>query len=57
VKIPGYCDKCRRFKQVRVSGHGLAMMTARGSCASGICDDCQQKEDDERAARYNARRR
>lgn len=48
MKIPGYCTGCHRIKQVRVSGHGLAMMGARGGVAQGICDSCQDKEDEKR---------
>lgn len=41
MKLYGYCHQCLRVKQVNVSGHGLAMMQARGSqVPTGVCDDC-----------------
>jgi hypothetical protein len=45
MRLIGYCTGCRRIKYVRVSGHQLAMMAARGSgVAEGICDDCEKPE-------------
>jgi hypothetical protein len=43
--MPGYCTECHRVKQVRVSGHGLAMAGARHGVVEGVCDDCETKDD------------
>jgi len=49
MRLPGYCTSCRRFKQVRVTGHAAARAHARGSNAvEGTCDACAQEEDDRR---------
>jgi len=55
MKLIGYCERCRRIMSVRVSGHGMAMLAAH-RLASGICDHCQEKEDEERRKRYEQRR-
>lgn len=47
MKIPGYCTECHRIKQVRVSSSGMARLAAH-NVATGICDACQDKEDERR---------
>lgn len=44
MKLPGYCTECRRFKNVRVSNAGMAMLAAR-RVATGVCDACQDEQD------------
>ena len=56
MRLHGYCTSCRRPKLVRVSGHGMAMLAVR-AVPQGICTDCERKEDEERKARYDQRRR
>ena len=51
MRLLGYCSECRRIKQVRVSGHGLAMVGARGGVATGICWQCEEEEDRKRKER------
>lgn len=48
VRLLGYCTSCRRFVYVLVSGHALALATARGGVPEGICSAC---EEDERKSR------
>lgn len=52
MRLPGYCERCRRMRQVRVSGHGMAMLAAR-RIAVGICASCEEDE----AERLRDRRR
>ena len=47
----GYCEKCHKFAQVRVSGHALAMAGAR-RVITGICGHCEDQEDKERRDRW-----
>ena len=47
MKVLGYCDSCRRFKYVRVSGHGMAML-ASTRVAHGTCDACEEKAEADR---------
>lgn len=54
MRLHGYCERCHRIKLVRVSGHGMAMYGARG-IVTGICDACQEKEDEERRKRHERR--
>jgi hypothetical protein len=56
VKLPGYCTECRRIRQVRVSGHGLALAGARGGTGQGICSACEEAEEKERVERYKRSR-
>ena len=46
MRLPGYCEKCRKIKQVRVK----RPMPGR-NVQVGICAQCEQKEDDERRER------
>jgi hypothetical protein len=41
--MTGWCVKCRKVKQVEVSGNGMAML-ASGNVVHGLCQDCQKKE-------------
>lgn len=50
VRLPGYCTVCRRIKQVRVSGHGMAMLGVR-RVAQGICSQCEQDEIERRTGK------
>jgi hypothetical protein len=50
MRIPGYCTECHKVKQVRVSGHGLAMMGIRGA-AEGVCASCEEEKDTARQER------
>lgn len=52
MKIPGYCIKCHRIKRVNCSASAFAR---GGGQAHGICDSCQQQEDDERRDRERNR--
>jgi hypothetical protein len=54
VRIHGYCDECRRFKQVHVSGHGMAMLAAH-NVAHGICADCEEGDRFQRGDRVARR--
>lgn len=43
MRLMGRCQKCGRFRYVRVSNHALVMMAARGShMAEGICHQCEE---------------
>jgi len=55
MRLPGYCERCHRIRNVQVSGAGMAMLAVR-RVATGICVSCQQKEDDERKGRQNGRK-
>ena len=46
MRVPGYCTECRKFKQVRVSGHALVMAQARGRglIPDGICAQCEDEK-------------
>jgi hypothetical protein len=50
MMIPGWCEKCRRVRQVRVTSQGMAMLAA-SRVAAGVCATCEQKEEDERRLR------
>lgn len=55
MRVPGYCEKCHRPRQVSVSGAALARLAA-GSAAIGICRECEdaeQKARDERNPRMH----
>lgn len=43
MKIHGYCEKCHRFKLVRVNAAGMARMVQFNQ-PSGICDDCDESQ-------------
>jgi len=55
MRLHGWCTECRRAKLVRVSNHAMAMLAIR-QIPTGICDDCERKEEDERTARYQRNR-
>lgn len=42
MRILGYCLRCHRFKQVRVTGSGLAL--AQRGVACGICAQCEEAD-------------
>lgn len=42
MRILGYCLKCYRVRQVRVSGSGMAL--AQHGVAWGVCASCEEKE-------------
>lgn len=46
MRLPGWCEKCHRIRTVRISNAGMAAL-ARG-VATGICDACQDAEDERR---------
>lgn len=48
MRLVGYCERCRRVRSVRVSAAGLAMMQATGGFATGICAECEHREDERR---------
>lgn len=48
--IPGYCEKCRKIKNVRVNSSGMARLAMK-QVVTGICSACQQAEDDKRRQR------
>lgn len=56
MKVHGFCTACRRVKRVQVSGAGMSNLS-RGGTASGICDACQQAEDDARRSQNGNRSR
>jgi hypothetical protein len=42
MRMPGYCTRCRKFKQVSVDSHGLvALMFAR--VVEGTCWECEEE--------------
>lgn len=45
MRMLGWCTRCRRMRQVQVSGHGLAMAASSG-VASGVCAECDMSADD-----------
>lgn len=47
MKIHGWCTTCHKVKRVQISGSALA----RPGTPRGICDSCQQAEDDKNKAR------
>jgi hypothetical protein len=55
MKIPGYCEKCRRIRTVSVNSTGM-ISVARGGVATGVCTSCQQEEDDKRRDRGRRQR-
>lgn len=50
MKIHGYCITCHRVKRVTVRGNELAIASAKGGVARGICDACQDEADRKRNA-------
>lgn len=44
MKLHGYCEKCGRIRRVRVDGNGMARLAMR-MIASGVCDECREKEE------------
>jgi len=49
MRLVGYCERCRKIRYVRVSAAGLALAT-RG-VATGVCSDCERREEEERRAK------
>lgn len=47
MKLPGSCEKCHQIKRVRVSNAGMARLAQR-QIPIGICDGCQDAEDERR---------
>lgn len=45
--MPGWCERCRTVRNVHVSNAALARM-GQNKIATGICNRCRQKEEDER---------
>lgn len=41
MRVPGLCEKCRRFRYVRLSGRAIATIAASGGVAVGTCADCE----------------
>lgn len=46
MRLPGYCTGCRHIKQVRVTPSSLGRGTP-----TGICANCERKQEDERKDR------
>jgi hypothetical protein len=40
MRLPGYCERCHRIRQVRVR------VPRPGALQVGICDSCQEKADE-----------
>lgn len=55
MRLPGMCSRCRRPRQVLVSGHALALAQARGGVVEGICSLCEELETAERIYRPGVR--
>lgn len=55
MRLPGYCERCRKPRPVKVSGHAMAMLRLRGT-VTGICVQCEREEDEERRKRWERRR-
>lgn len=56
MKLPGYCTSCHKIKQVRVTNASIVKAQAKGSNVfEGICDACQQAEDDKRRSQSGRR--
>jgi hypothetical protein len=53
MRIPGYCEKCHRVRNVKVSGSKLCMAVATNQPARGICLQCEQAEIDARKKRWD----
>jgi hypothetical protein len=44
MRFPGYCQECRRFKQVSITPAELSKNTARGNATIiGRCDQCVKR--------------
>lgn len=50
MRVTGFCERCRRVRPVKVTGHGWAMRVARGM-ATGVCQRCEDEEAKKRGAR------
>lgn len=50
MKIHGWCERCHKVRRVEVSGAGVALVAA-GGVATGVCDECQDEEDEKRRRR------
>lgn len=50
MRLHGYCTGCRRIRLVSVSPHGLAMVAAGRGVPTGICDECEEKQDEKTAS-------
>lgn len=55
MRLPGWCERCHRVRQVRVSGGGMARLAA-GHTAVGVCSDCEKRDEDKRREANRARR-
>lgn len=49
MKLPGWCESCKKVKPVRVSGAGMARVAA-GQVAIGTCGSCEARDDERRHA-------
>lgn len=49
MRLPGWCESCKKVKPVRVSGAGMARVAA-GQVAVGICTSCETRNDERRQA-------
>lgn len=47
MRLPGWCERCHKVRQVRVSGHGLASV-AKSGVATGVCDQCLDRDSNEK---------
>lgn len=50
MRVPGWCTECHKIKRVRVTPVGMTALAA-GGAASGICSECQDKQDEGRGSR------
>jgi hypothetical protein len=55
MRLPGYCRRCRRIRQVRVTSADIARASVRvhgrAVLMQGICATCEEQEDIERKRR------
>jgi hypothetical protein len=55
MRLPGYCEKCRKIKQVRVGNAGMVQL-AMNKPVFGICASCEEAEREAARARHPSRR-
>ena len=55
MMLMGWCESCRKIKNVRVGNAGM-MQLARGGTATGQCGACAEAEQKAQRERREARR-
>jgi hypothetical protein len=58
MRVPGYCRRCRRIKQVRVTSADIAravVINGRAPLFQGLCAQCEEVEDEQRRRRDGLR--